>query len=82
MDTLDSPSASTANGMMSAASNAADRATEVLRGSSQQLRDQAAKASEMAVAYAREEPLKALLIAAATGAVLMGVLSMMSGSSD
>jgi ElaB/YqjD/DUF883 family membrane-anchored ribosome-binding protein len=36
----------------------------------------------MTVAYVKDEPVKAMLIAAATGAVLMGLISMMGRSRD
>ena len=47
-----------------------------------QVRQRALQASEKAAAYARDEPMKALLIAAAAGAVLMGLLSLMVRSDD
>ena len=82
MNSMDTQDPSATNGIASAVGGATDRASELLRDSSQQLREQAAKASEMAVAYAKDEPIKALLIAAAAGALLMGMLSMLAGSSD
>ena len=47
-----------------------------------QVRQRALQASEKAAAYARDEPMKSLLIAAAAGAVLMGLLSLMVRSDD
>ena len=38
--------------------------------------------SEKAAAYARDEPMKSLLIAAAAGALLMGLVSLMARSDD
>lgn len=55
---------------------------DALADASKQLRDRAAEASDVAVAYAKDEPMKALLIAAAAGALLMGLLSMMVRSDD
>jgi len=47
-----------------------------------QVRQRALQASEKAAAYARDEPMKSLLIAAAAGALLMGLLSLMVRSDD
>jgi ElaB/YqjD/DUF883 family membrane-anchored ribosome-binding protein len=49
-----------------------------LSHTSQQLRDKADAASSAARGYIKDEPVKAVLIAAATGAVLMGLLSLVS----
>ena len=48
----------------------------------EQVRQCALQASEQAAAYAREEPIKSLLIAAAAGALLMGVVSLLVRSDD
>ena len=48
----------------------------------EQVRQRALQASEKAAAYARDEPMKSLLIAAAAGALLMGLLSLMVRSDD
>jgi ElaB/YqjD/DUF883 family membrane-anchored ribosome-binding protein len=48
----------------------------------EQMRQRALQASEKAAAYARDEPMKSLLIAAAAGALLMGLLSLMVRSDD
>ena len=47
-----------------------------------QVRQRARQASEKAAAYARDEPMKTLLIAAAAGALLMGLLSLIVRSDD
>lgn len=59
---------------------AARRGIEAMRGSSQQLRDKAARATDSTVAYVKDEPVKAMLIAAATGAALMALVSLMGRS--
>ena len=59
---------------------AARRGIEAVRGSSQQLRDKAARATDSTVAYVKDEPVKAMLIAAATGAALMALLNLMGRS--
>jgi ElaB/YqjD/DUF883 family membrane-anchored ribosome-binding protein len=59
---------------------AAKRGMEVVRDSSQQLREKAMKATDTTVAYVKDEPVKSMLIAAATGAALMGLISLMGRS--
>ena len=49
-----------------------------VRHASQQLTDAAAHARNGATGYVKDEPLKALLIAAATGAALMALVSLIS----
>lgn len=48
-----------------------------MTNAAKQFLDRAAEASDMAVAYAKDEPIKALPIAAAAGAVLMALLRML-----
>ena len=55
----------------------AQRVVEAVRESSQQLQDRAARVSDSTVKYIRNEPVKSLLIAAATGAVLMALVNLM-----
>ena len=64
------------------AQEVAQKGMDALADASQQLRDRALEASDAAVTYAKDEPMKALLIAAAAGALLMGLLSMMVRSDD
>jgi ElaB/YqjD/DUF883 family membrane-anchored ribosome-binding protein len=59
------------------ASDMAQRVVEAVRESSQQLQDKAARASDSTVKYVRNEPVKSLLIAAATGAALMALANLM-----
>lgn len=59
----------------------ANRGMEALRDTSRQVRDTATKASDQTLGYIKDEPLKAVLIAAATGAALMALISLMSRSS-
>ena len=54
------------------------RAREV----AEQVRRRAVQASDRATAYARDEPMKSLLIAAAAGALLMGLVSLIVRSDD
>ena len=58
----------------------AQRGVDAVRDSSQQLREKALCASDSAVGYVKDEPVKAMLIAAATGAALMALLGLMARS--
>ena len=55
---------------------------EVFNDTSKIVRDRATQASDLAVDYTKDEPVKAMLIAAAAGALLMGLVSMMARSRD
>jgi ElaB/YqjD/DUF883 family membrane-anchored ribosome-binding protein len=59
------------------ASDLAQRVVEAIRESSQQFQDKAARASDSTAKYIRKEPVKSLLIAAAAGATLMALVSLM-----
>jgi ElaB/YqjD/DUF883 family membrane-anchored ribosome-binding protein len=59
----------------------AQRGVESVRETSHQLRRKAGQASESTVNYIRDEPMKSVLIAAATGAALMALISLLSHSS-
>lgn len=64
------------------ASALAQRGVDAVRESSQQLRERAAQASDSTVNYIKDEPVKAILIAAAVGAALMALVSLMGRSHD
>lgn len=64
------------------ASAIAHRGLDAIRESSHQLSEKTHHASDSTVHYIKEQPLKAMLIAAATGAALMAVVSVMSRSRD
>jgi ElaB/YqjD/DUF883 family membrane-anchored ribosome-binding protein len=70
------------NKVASQAEAAARRGMDAVRDTSQQLRERALQAQDMTVAYVKDEPIKAMLIAAATGALLMGIVSMLGRSRD
>lgn len=59
-------------------SDLAQRGLNSLRDGSQQLRRRAERVSEDTVSYVRVEPVKAILMAAATGAALMALVSVFS----
>lgn len=81
VEDLRSQAAPLLNRVSSQAEAAARRGIEAVRDTSQQLRDKAARASDSAVGYVKDEPIKAMLIAAATGALLMGLVALLSRSS-
>ena len=60
----------------------ARRGMDVVRDSSQQLREQATEMTDRTTRYVKDEPLKAVLIAAAAGATLLAVLSAVVRSGD
>lgn len=57
---------------------AAQRGVAAVRDGSQHLLDRAHLASDRTVGYIKDEPVKAMLIAAATGAVLMALVGLMT----
>jgi len=57
---------------------AAQRGVAAMRNGSQQMLDHAHHASDSTVSYIRDEPVKSMLIAAATGAALMALVGLMT----
>ena len=80
VDDLRGQAAPLLNRVSSQAEAAARRGIEAVRDTSQQLREKALRASDSAVGYVKDEPIKAMLIAAATGALLMGLVALLSRS--
>lgn len=72
--------ATAADHAVKATQQLANEALTSVRGTTHQLRTKAQDASESTVSYIKHEPLKSVLIAAATGAALMGLISLMSRS--
>ena len=75
------------DGAMSKTQTAADAANAFLKSSADSvvqtthhLRDSAQQATNKTTHYIREEPIKSVLIAAATGAVLMALVGLVSRS--
>lgn len=60
----------------------AHRGIDSVRETSHQLRAKAEQASDTTVGYIRDEPMKSVLIAAATGAALMALVSLVARSRD
>lgn len=74
--------ASEASRMTDQASKLAHRGVDALNDASHQVRDRVLQASDNTVNYIRAEPVKAALMAAATGAALMGLVCLMSRPRD
>lgn len=68
------------NRLSAQAETAARRGLDAVRDTSAQVRETALKASDSTVAYIKDEPLKAMLVAAATGAALMALVSLLGRS--
>jgi len=66
--------------MAEQAENLVRRSSDVLREGSHQVREKAVMASDRTVAYIRDEPVKAVLIAAAAGAAMLALVNLMSRS--
>jgi len=56
------------------------RSSDVLRDGSHQVREKAVLASDRTIAYIKDEPVKAVLIAAAAGAAMLALVNLMSRS--
>ena len=68
------------NRMATQAEAAARRSADAVRETTAQLREKALRAQDTTVGYIKDEPVKSMLIAAATGAALMGLISLMNRS--
>ena len=66
----------------SKAGKVADKARERFSATSQQVRSQVSNYSDQLADYTQNEPIKAMLIAAAAGALLMGLFSLLARSDD
>ncbi len=62
------------------AESAARRSYDAVRDGAVQIRERANGVSEATVRYVKDEPVKSVLIAAATGAALMGLLSLIQSA--
>lgn len=61
---------------------ALDKAKDELQSVKEQVQTQAANVSDKVADYTQEDPLKAMLIAAAAGALVMGLLTLIVRSRD
>lgn len=66
--------------LLDRASEVAKRGVSVARDTSNEMIAKAGRATDTTVNYIKDEPVKSILIAAATGAALMALLSVMSRS--
>jgi ElaB/YqjD/DUF883 family membrane-anchored ribosome-binding protein len=65
------------NRVAAKAEELARRSADAVRDRGQQFREQAYRAQDMTVGYIKDEPLKSILIAAATGAALMALVQLL-----
>jgi ElaB/YqjD/DUF883 family membrane-anchored ribosome-binding protein len=63
---------------LDAMDRAVDNGVGRVRETAQQVRERAARASESTTNYIRHDPVKSVLIAAATGAALMALVSLLT----
>ena len=82
VDSIRDKAEPTVRRLASQAETLARRGVEAVRDSSQQLREQATEMTDRTTRYVKDEPLKAVLIAAASGAVLMAVLTVIARSGE
>ena len=68
------------NRLQTDASQLSQRGLKAVREGTQQLREKADRASELTQNYVKGDPVKALLIAAATGAALVALIGLMTRS--
>lgn len=68
------------NNLQAEASHLSQRGLKAVREGTQQLREKADRASELTQNYVKGDPVKALLIAAATGAALVALIGLMTRS--
>lgn len=69
------PTPDTVNGLADRAIESMHQAADAVRGSTHQMQSQAHQTSESLATYVRDEPVKALLMAAAAGAALVALLN-------
>ena len=67
-----------ASGALDGAAHALDQGLGYVREASHQLRDRSQRASQGAATAIRHDPVKSVLIAAATGAALMALVSLLT----
>jgi len=80
VDSLANQAAPLINRISSQAQAAANKSLDAVRETSAQLKEKALRAQDNTVGYIKDEPVKAMLIAAATGAALMALIGLMNRS--
>jgi ElaB/YqjD/DUF883 family membrane-anchored ribosome-binding protein len=74
--------ASSANTTLARASEMARQSMDWMRDSSDRVRNEVSRAQDRTVGYIREEPVRSVLVAAATGAVVYALISAIRGRRD
>ena len=77
VDNLHTEAAPVIGTLADQAATAAQRSADFVRETSMQMRDRANLAKDTTVGYIKDEPIKAMLVAAAVGAALMALISLM-----
>ena len=67
-----------ANDALDSLSSSVHHGVDAVRDTSQRLRDGALRISDTGVNYIKHEPIKSVLMAAATGAALMGIIALLN----
>lgn len=70
------------NRVASKAEELARRSADAMRDGTAQIKERAQRASDATVGYIKDEPIKAILIAAAAGAALMALVSLLARDRD
>jgi ElaB/YqjD/DUF883 family membrane-anchored ribosome-binding protein len=70
------------NRVATKAEELARRSADVMRDSTAQIKERAERASYATVGYIKDEPVKSILIAAAAGAALMALVSLLARDRD
>jgi len=70
------------NRVAAKAEELARRSADAVRDRSADIKERAVRTSDMTIGYIKDEPVKAILIAAATGAVLMALVSLLNRDRD
>lgn len=70
------------NRVAAKAEELARRSADAVRDGSSQLKERALRAQDATVGYIKDEPVKAILIAAAAGAALMALVTLLSRNRD
>jgi ElaB/YqjD/DUF883 family membrane-anchored ribosome-binding protein len=67
-----------ANDAIDSVTNSVQHGVNSVRDTSRQLRDSAVQASDASINFIKDEPVKSVLIAAATGAALMALIGLLN----
>lgn len=70
------------NRVAAKAEELARRSADVMRDRSEAIKERALRSSDATIGYIKDEPLKSILIAAATGAALMALISLLGRNRD